>query len=95
MRDIFVYILASKSRRLYIGVSSDLMRRIYEHRTGKTGHTAKYHINRLVYYEIFSRPIDAIEREKRLKSLLRSRKVQLIEASNPTWDDLAAEWFDS
>ena len=94
MREAFVYILASKSRRLYIGVTSDLIRRVYEHRTGEIGHTSQYRITRLVYFETFSRPIDAIEREKRLKSLLRSRKIALIQASNPTWEDLAADWFE-
>jgi len=93
MRQIYVYILASKSRRLYIGVTSNLIRRLYEHRTGEVGHTSKYNITRLVFFEIYSRPIDAIEREKRLKSLLRSRKIELIQAENPTWDDLAASWF--
>ena len=95
MRQIYVYILASRSRRLYIGVTSDLIRRVYEHRTGEMGHTARYKISRLVYFEIFSRPIDAIEREKRLKSLLRSRKLSLIQRSNPTWEDLAADWFEA
>ena len=94
VRQIFVYILSSRSRRLYIGVTSDLIRRIYFHRTAETGHTARYKINRLVYFEIFSRPIDAIEREKRLKALLRSRKIALIEKNNPTWDDLAADWLE-
>ena len=71
-----------------------LIRRLSEHRTGEIGHTSKYNITRLVYYEIFSRPIDAIEREKRLKALLRSRKLALIESTNPTWEDLAADWFE-
>jgi putative endonuclease len=94
MRETCVYILASRSRRLYIGVTSNLIRRIYQHRTGEIGHTARYRITRLVYFEIFSRPIDAIEREKRLKSLLRSKKLALIEARNPTWEDLARDWFE-
>jgi putative endonuclease len=84
MRDIYVYILASRSRRLYIGVTSNLIRRLHEHRTGGIGHTSKYKITRLVHFEVFSRPIDAIEREKRLKAFLRSRKIQLIQESNPT-----------
>ena len=89
---MYVYIVASKSRVLYIGVTNDLQRRMYEHKTATSGFTAKYRVNRLVYFEQYERPIVAIEREKRLKALLRSRKVKLISDSNPTWDDLAEIW---
>ena len=65
MRQYYVYILASKSRRLYIGVTNDLTRRIYQHRSGLEHHTSRYRIDRLVYFEIFGEPMYAIEREKR------------------------------
>ena len=92
MRQLYVYILASKSRRLYTGVTSDLHYRLAEHRSGASAFTAKYRINRLVYFEILSRPIDAITREKQIKGLLRSKKIALIESQNPAWDDLSESW---
>lgn len=88
-----IYIMASKSRVLYIGVTGDLLRRLYQHKTATKGFTADYRVNRLVYVEEIGDPIRAIEREKRLKSLLRSRKIALIEKDNPAWDDLAEVWF--
>ena len=91
---MYVYILASKSRSLYVGVTNDLERRMFEHINSTGSHTARYRINRLVYFEIFETPMRAIEREKRIKALLRSRKIELIEAQNPAWDDLAADWFN-
>jgi putative endonuclease len=94
MRQYYTYILASKSRRLYIGVTNDIARRMFEHVTGSSIHTAHYRNTRLVYYETFRHPMAAINREKRLKRLLRARKIKLIEAANPAWDDLAAGWFD-
>ena|SRR5678809_155213 len=93
MRQYYVYILASKSRRLYIGVTRDLERRVFQHRHGFGDFTSRYRITRLVHYEIFSHAIEAIEREKRVKSLLRARKIELIQSQNPAWDDLAAGWF--
>ena len=93
MRTYYVYILASKSRRLYVGVTGNLERRIYQHRNGLGTFTSQYRINRLVHFEEFSHPIEAIEREKRIKCFLRARKIALIESKNPTWDDLAGRWF--
>ena len=94
MRQFYVYILASHSRRLYIGVTNNLRRRVFEHSGLTKGFTARYNITRLVYYEIFPRPMAAIRREKRLKKLLRRQKIELIESVNPIWLDLAAGWFD-
>jgi putative endonuclease len=89
-----VYILSSRSRALYIGVTSDLLRRIHQHRTHAVpGHTARYRINRLVYFETTEDVHAAIEREKTLKGLRREKKIRLIDAVNPRWDDLASEWF--
>lgn len=85
-----VYILASAKKRLYIGVTNDLRRRLYEHKTGAiSGFTTRYRIDRLVYYECVSDPRAAIQREKQLKGWLRQRKIELIEADNPEWEDLA------
>jgi putative endonuclease len=86
----FVYIIASRSRSLYIGVTNSLIIRIQQHRDGThDGHTAKYKIHRLVYFERFAYIDNAIAREKQLKGWLRSRKIELINKSNPTWEDLS------
>jgi putative endonuclease len=91
---MYVYILANKSRDLYIGVTNSIERRMYEHVTGWGKFTSRYRVTRLVYYEKLATPIAAIRREKRLKAMLRSRKIALIDSTNPAWDDLAAGWFD-
>ena len=93
MRQFFVYILASYSKVLYVGVTNDLRRRVYEHRLGLVGFTSKYRVNRLVFYECTANPVAAIGREKQIKGWLRSKKVALIEQTNPTWLDLAADWY--
>ena len=86
----YVYILASrKDGATYVGVTNDLVRRIYEHRTKAVpGFTAKYNITRLVWFEMYDDPISAISREKELKKWKQIRKTKLIEATNPQWDDL-------
>ena len=90
----YVYIMASRTKRLYIGVTNDIERRVWEHKTGDVpGFTSKYNISRLVYYEDYDSILDAIAREKQLKGWLRRRKVKLIEEENPEWDDLAEGWF--
>ena len=85
-----VYILASRiGGTLYIGVTNDLVRRVYEHQTGIVpGFTKRYGVHRLVYYEQFSDIEFAIQREKRLKKWNRRWKIRLIEELNPNWDDL-------
>lgn len=89
----YVYILASKSRTLYIGVTNNLEVRIRQHRNGTFGgFTSEYKIHRLVYYERFTWIHSAIAREKQLKRWRREKKVWLIERENPTWEDLSAEW---
>jgi len=94
MRTYYVYIMASRSRVLYTGVTNDLARRVDEHKRSLTpGFTSRYHITRLVYFEDFGDVRDAIAREKQLKGWVRSRKIELIEEKNPTWGDLAAHWF--
>jgi putative endonuclease len=95
VKQYYVYILASRSRNLYIGVTNDLERRIYEHKRKLVlGFTSKYNIDRLVYFDATEDVQSAIAREKQIKGWLRSRKVSLIESMNPTWDDLSARWFD-
>jgi putative endonuclease len=86
----FVYILASaKHGTLYIGVTSDLIRRVYEHKTKVApGFTRKYDVTKLVYFEIFDDAMSAIEREKELKKWRRDWKIRLIEENNPAWADL-------
>lgn len=85
----YVYIAASLSRVLYVGVSHDLLRRIAEHRSGAiAGFTRRYKVNRLVYFEACDDIRGAIVREKQLKGWARQRKVELIESMNPAWEDL-------
>ena len=89
-----MYIMASRSRVLYVGVTNDIVRRVDEHRRGLIpGFTRKYHITRLVYFERFTDIRAAIAREKEIKGWVRARKIRLIEERNPTWEDLARQWF--
>lgn len=85
-----VYILASKRNgTLYIGVTSNLVKRAWEHKQGVTGgFTQKYNVHRLVYYELFEDMPSAITREKQMKKWRRAWKIELIEKSNPAWIDL-------
>jgi putative endonuclease len=86
--------MASKSKRIYIGVTNDLERRVYEHKNKENdGFTAKYNMNRLVYFEDTDDISDAIQREKTLKKWLRKWKIELIETDNPNWEDLAEDWY--
>jgi putative endonuclease len=88
----FVYILSSRSRTLYIGVTNNLIRRVAEHRDGiGSAFTAKYKVNRLVYSEEYQSVNEAILREKQLKGWVRRKKIELIERSNPAWADLMSE----
>jgi putative endonuclease len=91
---MFVYILASKTRRVYVGVTNDLVRRVWEHRSGIVpGFTRRYSIYRLVYFETFNGPAEAILREKQIKSYARVKKIAMINSSNSDWHDLAEHWF--
>jgi putative endonuclease len=93
-RCYFVYILTNRTRTLYVGVTNNLPRRIYEHRSGEIpGFTSKYKIHRLVYFEDFVDIRQVIAREKEIKGWLRGRKIQLIESVNPGWKDLSLEWL--
>jgi putative endonuclease len=95
-KTFYVYILSSRSRNLYIGLTSDLVARVHEHKTkAYDGHTSKYNIDRLVFVEQFAIARDAVEREKEMKSWRRERKMVLIEEGNPAWDDLSEGWYAS
>jgi putative endonuclease len=86
----YVYMLASgKHRTLYLGVTKELVRRVYEHKNKiMRGFTARYDVSRLVWYESYDDPTTAIEREKELKKWRRDWKIALIEEANPDWEDL-------
>jgi putative endonuclease len=91
-----VYILASRSRRLYVGMTGDLVRRLYDHRTAiLPSFTSRYRINQLVYFEQTSEVKSAIQRETEIKGWSREKKVRLIESTNAGWLDLSADWFDA
>lgn len=89
----YVYILASqKNGTLYIGVTSNLQKRVYEHKNEITeGFTSKYNVKMLVHYEVFDDAENAIKREKNMKAWKRNWKLELIEKSNPNWRDLYDE----
>ena len=93
MRDYYVYITASRSRVLYVGVANDLERRVRQHKLKIIpGFTSRYNVDRLVYYESTGDIRAAIAREKEIKGWRREKKVALIEAVNPEWKDLTDEW---
>ena len=93
-RTFYVYLLASKSRRLYVGVTNNLERRLFEHKSKLVdGFTKRYKIDRLVYFEQTVDVLSAIAREKQVKSWSRSKKIALIESINPIWEDLSTEWY--
>ena len=85
-----VYILANRSRSLYVGVTSELQRRLIEHRDGLVpGFTTRYRVFRLVHFEVCGDVTSAIAREKEIKGWRREKKIRLIERANPTWADLS------
>jgi putative endonuclease len=93
-RQFSVYILASATRRLYVGVTGDLARRIVQHKTGALpGFARRYGITRLIHVETTDTAPEAISREKQIKGWLRCKKIALIQSHNPEWRDLAEEWF--
>ena len=93
-RFYYVYILTNRSKTLYIGVSNNLVRRVWEHKNGiGSEFTTRYKIDTLVYFEQFDDIRTAIHREKQLKGLLRVKKMALIVSVNPTWRDLSEEWY--
>ncbi|HWA94142.1 MAG TPA: GIY-YIG nuclease family protein [Terracidiphilus sp.] len=90
----FVYIMASKSKTLYIGVTGDMRARAFQHKQKKHSRfTARYNCTRLVWFESFVQISNAIDREEELKGWSRAKKIALIQSSNPTWEDLSASWY--
>ena len=93
-RQYHVYILTNGARTLYVGITNDLVRRVYQHKRKLVpGFTAKYNITWLAYYEQTSDVASAIARERQIKSWRRSKKVALIESFNPGWKDMALGWY--
>ena len=95
MKSYYVYILTSPGGTLYVGMTNDLERRMYEHKNKLVkGFTKKYNVHRLVYYEETGSVESAILREKQIKGWRRSRKINLIQSENPKWRDLSESWFE-
>jgi putative endonuclease len=93
----YVYIMTNRPRShvLYTGITGSLPRRVFEHKNKLVhGFTSRYNLTRLVYYQCVSYPDDAIDREKEIKGWRRSRKIRLIESTNPHWYDLAEGWTE-
>ncbi len=89
-----MYILSNASRVLYTGITSNLERRVWEHKRKQVpGFTQKYNVTQLVYFEVWGSARAAIAREKQIKDWRRSKRAALIESVNPCWKDLSAEWF--
>jgi len=92
-RRYYVYILPNASRTLYVGVTSDLERRLWQHRNKQIdGFTRRYNITKLVFFEESGDPLAAIAREKQIKGWLRAKKIALVESTNPQWHDLGEAW---
>jgi len=92
--EYFVYIMASKSRVLYTGMTNNLSARVLEHKSDRIeGFTKLLRVHRLVYFESYNYVRSAIARGKEIKHWVRQRRVALIESMNPTWEDLAEKWF--
>jgi putative endonuclease len=89
----WVYIVASQTGTLYVGMTNNIERRMREHKSGEVeGFASKYRCNRLVYWESFDEVQRAINREKQLKGWTRAKKIELLESMNPRWADLAEKW---
>jgi putative endonuclease len=90
----YVYMMTNDSGTLYIGVTNDIVRRVYEHKQKLVaGFTSKYNITQLIYFEQTNDVQTALAREKQIKGWLRKKKIALIESVNPKWMDLSAEWY--
>jgi len=92
VRCLYVYILASTSGVLHVGVTNNPRRRVHEHRSANHGFTAKYRLNRLLYFETCENPLAAIATEREIMGWVRERKLQLVEAANRDWRDLSEAW---
>ena len=94
MRQYYVYIMSSRNRTLYVGVTNNLLRRAYEHQHKLAdGFTKKYNVSSVVFYDTTNDVEAAIAREKQLKGWRRSKKIALIELVNPGWNALSLAWY--
>lgn len=93
MKSYYVYILSSRSKTLYTGMTNDLNSRVWEHKQNEQGFTARYNITQLVYFEEYDDPTTAIQREKQIKAWRREKRVELVNSMNPEWRDLSSEWY--
>ena len=92
-KQYYAYIMASRSRVLYVGMTNDLQRRVEQHKQKLVeGFTQRYNVTRLVYYEVTNDVHAALAREKQIKSWRRSKKTDLIESVNPAWKGLSEKW---
>jgi len=95
MKNYYVYIMSSKTGTLYIGMTNDIKKRVYQHKNHLIpGFTNKYNIDRLLYVETVSDPISAISREKQIKKWRREKKIAIIDSMNPDWKDLSDGWYE-
>jgi putative endonuclease len=89
-KTFYVYILASPTRTLYTGFTSDLQKRLWQHRSKSIlGFSSRYQVTRLVYYEVVAEALAGIAREKQIKGWSREKKIELIKGMNPEWEDLS------
>lgn len=95
LKKYHIYIMASKSRVLYVGITGNLELRVNEHKTAfnPDSFTDRYNCHKLVYFEEFESPLEAIEREKQIKRWRREKKLNLINQTNPEWIDLSEVWL--
>jgi len=94
-KTFYLYIIASKTGTLYVGMTNNIKRRVYEHKYHLIpGFTDKYRIERLLYVEKINDPVSAIKREKQIKAWRREKKVSLIDSINPQWNDLSQDWYE-
>ena len=94
MKQYYVYIMTNHSRTLYVGMTNDLRRRVWQHKQKLIeGFTRRYNITRLIYYEETLDVRAAIAREKQIKGWLRKKKIALVESVNPGWKDLSEGWY--
>ncbi len=95
MKTFYVYIMASQTGTLYVGIINNIKRRIYQHKNHEVpGFTDKYNIDRHLYFEILGDSLSAIRREKQIKTWRREKKVQLIDSQNPSWNDFSEDWYE-
>ncbi|MBU1131217.1 GIY-YIG nuclease family protein [Patescibacteria group bacterium] len=95
LQEYYVYMMSNRTNSvIYTGCTNDLTGRVYQHKFkyNPKSFTAKYNVNKLVYYEVFYSPWDMINREKQIKNLVRRKKIELIEKNNPHWKDLSEDW---